>query len=815
MTTVSVEVGAVTSASARVIARITGTVPRLAVSPSADLSQPIYFDAESTASDGAAAFTATGLTADTDYWFAIEDGTIDTTKKGRFHTHAPVGTAWSHTIATYGDAGLSPVYPGSGSELVPNRVSNAPTFDNVRLANPLMAVCLGDRTYYDLGPDGNHGVVGGGSLSNYRRMYSDILLQDRQHQLVREIPSQYMWDNHDFGLVGAYSDGDHPDKANAAAAYRERVPHYPTPEPTGSPYQAWQVGRTLYILNDTRYNRSAPTVSDGPGKTMLGQAQLAWMFNLLETTTAEALVWLMPTPWLHDDGGLHHWGSYTHERDEIISFLTTTPVPASNGSRMWAQSLVQVTPDIHALGLCSPGHNGLGGFPVMLTAAVDATPHHGNDAVYDLGYQGGRDQWGTVGISDDGDQITITLTGWVGPSPWGAQQLLIPTSTPVPTPEPAPPAIAIPVIRSSVTWLGVHRSTGQIIAELPDVTGAPERQLSAYANTQLSIPLGPIPIQQIEACTDGESGAIVCVINDLPMWMGLPTDRDGGSEGNLIVPTVTPEGYLPKRTVKNHNLVGVDRALVAYQVALDAEALDGQWQGLRLEYDIELTGDLIDIEYKATDRTSVYDALRALCEQGIEFEIAYDWADANQNRIVKILRIRRRIGRTTGTPAAMFETDAGSAIDYRLKESWQAGRYANHVTAIAPGQGDGQPASTPAINSAALAAGVPIVELVVEPGNNITEQGLLDLHATANLQRTQRGSSVIEIDAPMNSYPRLGFDCLLGDMVSYRLSGPRHPVTPMVGERRMTGWRADPEQGAWTPKLVEDPALTLELTVEA
>jgi hypothetical protein len=333
----------------------------------------------------------------------------------------------------------------------------------------------------------------------------------------------------------------------------------------------------------------------------------------------------------------------------------------------------------------------------------------------------------------------------------------------------------------------------------------------------MSIPLSTsIPIEQILACTDGRSSALACIVNDIPMWMGVPSDRRRGSGRDMVVQTYTPEGYLLKRRDRDHSFVDTDRAMVAYQLALYAESLDGSWQGMGFDYDIELTGELVSIDYKATDRTTIYDAIRALCEQGLEFEVAYDWADGSQTTIKKILRIKRRIGRVYGTPAAMFETDAGTALDYDEVNSWQSSVYANHVTAIGPGQGDSQPASAPAIDTVALGGGAPVVEMVIEPGNNITDQGLLDAHAAATLSTVKAGSTVIEIEGVLNGYPRLGVDCLLGDMVSYRLNGPGHPEGhELIGERRMTGWSANPVTGRWTPKLVEDPALTAELSTLA
>jgi alkaline phosphatase D len=817
---VSLTVGAVTSSTARVIADIAGSTARLAVSDSPDLSTPAWFTPDGVSSDGAHRFTAEGLSPSSEYFYGVEDdGVLDTVTTGRFRTHAPVGLPWSHTVATIGDAGLSPVYPGSGTELLPSRISNAPTFDTVRLANPDMVAHLGDLTYYDLG-SGDHGVVGGGSVDNYRRMFTDVFAQSRQHRLYREVPFQYMWDNHDYGYTPSpgYPDGTVPGKGIAAQVYRERIPHYPTPEATGSPYQSWQMGRVLYILNDTRYNRSFTLDPDSPTKTMLGEQQLDWMFNLLQTTTAEALVWLMPTPWLHD-GGQHTWGAFSYERAAIVNFLTTTPVPASGGARMWSQSMVQVSADIHALGLCSPQHNPYGNFPVMLTAGIDATPHHGNDAQYNLGYQGGREQWGTVGVADDGTQITITLTGWYQSSPWGSQSLTVETPGAVPPLPVAPPVYAQASARREVQWLGVHRVTGQILCELPDVECSPRIQLSAYASSSVAIPLasdkGHLPIQSILAATDGRLGSIVAVVNDIPIWMGLPANRHRGSDGKLHVPSAnTPESYLLKRLARDAEFVNADRSRVALALAQQAEALNGLGQGLGFEYDVTDTGDLITIGYTTTDRMKIYNAIRDLCAAGLEFTVGLDWADASQTRIVKILRIARRIGVLDAPNPPVLDTDV-SVVSYKHNESWADDDYANHITAIGPGQGDSQPASSPAIDAAALSGGYPIVESVISPGNNVNDNTNLQAFADADLVRRRNGVQSIEIEASLYEGPRPSIHARIGDMVGYRCNGPGHPKPTiedptdyaLVGSGRLTGMLIDPVKGTWVPGLVDDPTL--------
>src|SRR5690606_39617352 len=62
----------------------------------------------------------------------------------------------------------------------------------------LMFVHLGDRGYYDLG-SGLHGIIGGGSVANYQKLYRDNSRQPRQLALQTQVPTQYVYDDHDWG----------------------------------------------------------------------------------------------------------------------------------------------------------------------------------------------------------------------------------------------------------------------------------------------------------------------------------------------------------------------------------------------------------------------------------------------------------------------------------------------------------------------------------------------------------------------------------------------------------------------------------------
>jgi hypothetical protein len=194
MTVVNMVVGGTTEDGATFVAKVTtGPNIRVAVADNALMTSPVFTGSQAIDAQGVAKVSITGLDPGTRYWWQVEDnGTIDGTFTGQFLTHPVLGSAASFTVAVSGDAGLSPDFPGeAGTELAPDRVSNAPVFDTINLraltGGWLAYHHLGDLHYYDLG-SGDHGIVGGGSLANYRTSYDDVLAQPFQHQLYRQVP---------------------------------------------------------------------------------------------------------------------------------------------------------------------------------------------------------------------------------------------------------------------------------------------------------------------------------------------------------------------------------------------------------------------------------------------------------------------------------------------------------------------------------------------------------------------------------------------------------------------------------------------------
>lgn len=406
MTVANLWVGAVTSSSAWVRGKVSSSANvRLVVSEASDLSSPVYYGPATPTSELVASVEATGLDADTQYHYAFEhDSVIDTNWQGSFRTHPTLGDPASYAVAMATCAGS--INNTSSGGYTSSKVSNHPVFDAIRAhpLNPLFFIHGGDLHYRDISTN---------TPASFRSAYDDVLTYNgtlgataRQGQLYRNVPIVYTWDDHDYGAND--SDGTSASRPAARQVYRERVPHYPLPD-SGAIYHSFGVGRVLYIVSDARSESSALTDTDGPSKTMLGNAQKSWMESVLTTPgfDAQYLVWVMSKQWM--GSGIDTWSVFATERDELVELF---------GDTGWLGRMCQVSGDVHSLAMDSGGGNQWGGFPVYCFSSLDSTPS-GSTSQYDMGRtRGGRGQYGTLQIHDTGRQVVVTGTGWVMDRPW-------------------------------------------------------------------------------------------------------------------------------------------------------------------------------------------------------------------------------------------------------------------------------------------------------------------------------------------------------------------------------------------------------------
>jgi hypothetical protein len=394
---VNMLVGAVTPGGATFVATVDGGGPvRVQVADNEAMSGAVFTASEPVDAQGVAKVSITGLASSTRFFWRVEDNAVvDTDPTGQFVTYPPVGAAASFTFAAASCAGLDPDFPGvAGGELDATLVSNHPVHDTIRTqaAGWLGFVHLGDWGYPDWG------VTLTDTVANRRSFLDDNLAQPRQGQLWRELPLTWLPDDHDFlanNLRGP--------SANFAQVYRERLAHYDLLDAAGV-WQDWQIGRVLFVGADVRSHGSANGDPDTASKTMLGAAQKARLGNLLATSQAKLLVWMLPQQWLGT--AADSWASFQTEQAELVALFQSTG---------WAGRMCIVSGDYHGLAIDS-GANSPGNIPVLQAASLDATPGLGTGGIYSAGNLDGRGQYGTVAVQDLGTHLLVTLTAWRGTS---------------------------------------------------------------------------------------------------------------------------------------------------------------------------------------------------------------------------------------------------------------------------------------------------------------------------------------------------------------------------------------------------------------
>lgn len=415
MTVVNVRGGAATPDGFTVVTQVSSTANvRVAVANNPGMTGAVYFGPvtpgtyPSTTTIYVAKVDITGLQPDTRYWWKVEHNGTPESDTGTIETMPSSNTPASFRIGLSGDSGLSPSTPGVGSVLAANRISNHVIYseiaDRAVAENWKAFIHMGDEHYYDLSTD-NHGIVGGASQQNFRRSYSDVLLQPNQQKLSRSVNFIKMVDDHDF--LGNDSNGSSNTalRSNWAAVYREREPHYPLADPTdGAAYFSILIGRVLLIVTDSRYYSSPNLWPDDAEKTMWGEAQKTWLAATLATTAAKFVIFVTSRQWLRTYGE-DTWSVFDTERQEIIQLLDGLD---------WSSRMCMVYADRHAFHLQKQDHQ-FGGFPVLTAAPLDAS---GGSPLID--YPDGipdqpgdsHSQYGTVDIEDDGESIKVTLAGW-------------------------------------------------------------------------------------------------------------------------------------------------------------------------------------------------------------------------------------------------------------------------------------------------------------------------------------------------------------------------------------------------------------------
>jgi alkaline phosphatase D len=183
-------------------------------------------------------------------------------------------------------------------------------FDAVRQAEPDLFVWTGDNIY---GDSERPELL----AEEYRRQRNVAALEP----LLATVPQIATWDDHDFGLNNA--DRTYSARAGSLRVFRNywANPASGLHDTPGVFFRYEYAGAELFML-DGRYHRDPNTAPDGPEKTMLGPAQLAWLKAGLRESRAPFKLLVSGSGWSMADGPQGDtWAAFRRERDGLFDFI--------------------------------------------------------------------------------------------------------------------------------------------------------------------------------------------------------------------------------------------------------------------------------------------------------------------------------------------------------------------------------------------------------------------------------------------------------------------------------------------------------------
>lgn len=270
-----------------------------------------------------------GLQAETRYYYALVAPGLplpNQTATFDFWTAPPAGTQRAFSFVVFADASQSPLDPGSA-------------YTAAASGSPAFALQIGDLDHRNPATQG--------TLAAWRAMHRDHLGGLPQGAalaaLAARAPLYHIWDDHDYGDNN--EDGTAPWKSRAMRAFREYFPCPPLPSPMDGNYYSFTWAEAEFFVLDCRFQRSPNLDPDGPAKTMLGPAQLAWLQAGLQGSQARWKFLVSSSCWNPHGKPVDSWALYGTEQAAILAAAAGVP------------GIIVISGDIHSSGAIDDGTN--------------------------------------------------------------------------------------------------------------------------------------------------------------------------------------------------------------------------------------------------------------------------------------------------------------------------------------------------------------------------------------------------------------------------------------------------------------------------
>ena len=205
-------------------------------------------------------------------------------------------------------------------------------WDKVAAENPDLTLYIGDNVYGDVRSNDP-------ALPELKAAYMRLAQSEPFSRLRATAPMLTTWDDHDYGLNDAGGEYQYKESAEALYEYVWAIEDARAARP--GIYESWTIGdagqRVQIIMLDTRYFRSAlkPTDDRGargkerylpdsdPSKTMLGEAQWAWLAQELRKP-ADLRLLVSSVQVISDGHGWEAWKMLPAERERLYGLIDET-----------------------------------------------------------------------------------------------------------------------------------------------------------------------------------------------------------------------------------------------------------------------------------------------------------------------------------------------------------------------------------------------------------------------------------------------------------------------------------------------------------
>lgn len=198
-----------------------------------------------------------------------------------------------------------------------------PSFAALAELKPDFFVGTGDIVYYD-------NVMNGPAqtLPQLRSCWHEQFRFPRLVAFFNCTPAYWSKDDHDF----RFNDGDNttsrrPLPQTGIEIFREQMPIHAAGDQESPTYRTHRVGRHLQIwFTEGRDHRSPNKMEDGPGKSLWGDEQKAWLQRTLKESNATWKILISPTPMVgpddaHKTDNHTNLGGFRHEADTFFAWL--------------------------------------------------------------------------------------------------------------------------------------------------------------------------------------------------------------------------------------------------------------------------------------------------------------------------------------------------------------------------------------------------------------------------------------------------------------------------------------------------------------